>query len=53
MNLMGFGLAGLARQFLVYPAYCIWPRSLATVALNQSLHNGQWKCSSLNFGTID
>ncbi|KAH6989810.1 OPT oligopeptide transporter protein-domain-containing protein [Ilyonectria sp. MPI-CAGE-AT-0026] len=39
MNLMGFGLAGLARQFLVYPSYCIWPRSLATVALNQSLHN--------------
>ncbi|KAH6879423.1 OPT oligopeptide transporter protein-domain-containing protein [Thelonectria olida] len=39
MNLMGFGLAGLARRFLVYPSFCIWPRSLATVALNQSLHN--------------
>ncbi|RTE84970.1 hypothetical protein BHE90_000470 [Fusarium euwallaceae] len=39
MNLLGFGLAGLARRFLVYPSYCIWPRSLATVALNQSLHN--------------
>ncbi|KAH7137462.1 OPT oligopeptide transporter protein-domain-containing protein [Dactylonectria estremocensis] len=39
MNLMGFGLAGLARRFLVYPAFCIWPRSLVTVALNQSLHN--------------
>ncbi|KAJ4130525.1 hypothetical protein NW754_009576 [Fusarium falciforme] len=38
-NLMGFGLAGLARRFLVYPAFCIWPRSLATVAMNQSLHN--------------
>ncbi|KAL4880727.1 OPT oligopeptide transporter protein-domain-containing protein [Aspergillus karnatakaensis] len=38
MNLMGFGLAGLARRFLVYPSYCIWPRSLVTVALNQSLH---------------
>ncbi|EEU35797.1 uncharacterized protein NECHADRAFT_94777 [Fusarium vanettenii 77-13-4] len=38
-NLMGFGLAGLARRFLVYPAFCIWPRSLAAVAMNQSLHN--------------
>ncbi|KJZ77186.1 hypothetical protein HIM_03507 [Hirsutella minnesotensis 3608] len=39
MNLMGFGLAGLTRRFLVYPSFCIWPRSLATVALNQSLHD--------------
>ncbi|KAM0426479.1 hypothetical protein ACHAPT_008170 [Fusarium lateritium] len=39
MNLMGFGLAGLTRRFLVYPSFCIWPRSLATIALNQSLHN--------------
>ncbi|KAL4947343.1 OPT oligopeptide transporter protein-domain-containing protein [Aspergillus filifer] len=38
MNLMGYGLAGLARRFLVYPSFCIWPRSLVTVALNQSLH---------------
>lgn len=41
MNLLGFGLAGLARRFLVYPSFCIWPRSLATIALNQSLHNGK------------
>ncbi|KAL2788318.1 OPT oligopeptide transporter protein-domain-containing protein [Aspergillus keveii] len=41
MNLMGFGLAGLARRFLVYPSFCIWPRSLVTVALNQSLHEEQ------------
>lgn len=53
MNLMGFGLAGLSRQFLVYPSYCIWPRSLATVALNQSLHNGVWKYSTFKLGTID
>lgn len=37
-NLMGFGLAGLCRRFLVYPAYCIWPASLVTIALNSSLH---------------
>lgn len=40
MNLMGFGLAGLAKRFLVYPSFCIWPRSLVTVAINQSLHDG-------------
>ncbi|KAL4784292.1 OPT oligopeptide transporter protein-domain-containing protein [Aspergillus varians] len=41
MNLMGFGLAGMARRFLVYPSFCIWPRSLVTVALNQSLHEDE------------
>ncbi|EYE98609.1 OPT oligopeptide transporter [Aspergillus ruber CBS 135680] len=38
-NLMGFGLAGLCRRFLVYPSFCLWPRSLVTIALNSSLHN--------------
>ena len=38
-NLMGYGLAGLTRRFLVYPSFCIWPRSLVTIALNQALHN--------------
>lgn len=39
-NLMGFGLAGLCRRFLVYPSFCLWPASLVTIALNSSLHNG-------------
>ncbi|KAL6916913.1 hypothetical protein FSHL1_008412 [Fusarium sambucinum] len=47
MNLLGFGLAGLVRRFLVYPSFCIWPRSLATVALNQSLHNDSGNTSVL------
>ncbi|WXC46223.1 hypothetical protein QX201_005916 [Fusarium graminearum] len=47
MNLLGFGLAGLVRRFLVYPSFCIWPRSLATVALNQSLHNESGNSSVL------
>ncbi|OHF03932.1 OPT oligopeptide transporter [Colletotrichum orchidophilum] len=38
-NLMGFGLAGLCRRFLVYPSFCLWPASLVTIALNSSLHN--------------
>lgn len=36
-NFIGYGLAGLARRFLVYPSYCVWPTSLVTVALNTSL----------------
>ncbi|GJD03453.1 OPT oligopeptide transporter [Colletotrichum higginsianum] len=40
-NLMGFGLAGLCRRFLVYPSFCLWPASLVTIALNSSLHNGK------------
>lgn len=26
-NAIGYGLAGLCRHFLVYPAYCVWPKS--------------------------
>ncbi|KAI0145267.1 OPT oligopeptide transporter protein-domain-containing protein [Xylariaceae sp. FL1272] len=39
MNLIGYGLTGLIRRFLVYPAHCLWPLSLVTVALNDALHN--------------
>ncbi|KAF2116458.1 OPT oligopeptide transporter [Lophiotrema nucula] len=37
-NFIGYGIAGLTRQFLVYPAHCVWPSSLVTIALNQSFH---------------
>ncbi|KAL4745887.1 hypothetical protein BDW72DRAFT_210933 [Aspergillus terricola var. indicus] len=40
-DLMGFGLAGLCRRFLVYPSFCLWPKSLVTIALNSSLHSEQ------------
>ncbi|KJZ71897.1 hypothetical protein HIM_08742 [Hirsutella minnesotensis 3608] len=40
-NFIGYGLAGLTRKFLVYPAYCVWPMSLVTIALNTALHNEQ------------
>jgi OPT family small oligopeptide transporter len=49
-NFIGYGLAGLTRKFLVYPSYCVWPRSLVTIALNAALHDeenttvmGPWK----------
>lgn len=55
LQLIGFGLAGLSRRFLVYPAAAIWPRNLATIALNNSFHaeenpvaNG-WKVSQMRF----
>ncbi|KAH0335799.1 OPT-domain-containing protein, partial [Aureobasidium melanogenum] len=38
-NFIGFGLAGICRRFLVYPAYCVWPTSLVTMALNNSFHD--------------
>lgn len=40
-NLMGYGFAGLSRRFLVYPSFCLYPRSLVTIALNKALHNGE------------
>ena len=37
-NFVGYGLAGLTRRFLVYPAAAIWPSSLVTIALNKAFH---------------
>jgi hypothetical protein len=39
-NFIGYGLAGLTRDFLVYPGFCVWPASLPTVALNRAFHEG-------------
>ena len=38
-QLLGFGCAGLVRRFLVYPPALIYPKALATIALNKALHN--------------
>ena len=40
-DLMGYGLAGIMRKILVYPSYCLYPKSLVTIALNNSLHRGK------------
>ncbi|KAK0720170.1 OPT oligopeptide transporter protein-domain-containing protein [Lasiosphaeris hirsuta] len=63
-NFIGYGLAGLCRRFLVYPAYCVWPSSLVTIALNSAFHdssteaavvpgpfNSIWRMSRLKFFT--
>jgi len=35
---LGFGIAGLAREILVYPSSMIWPLNLAKVSLFNALH---------------
>ncbi|KAH7079752.1 small oligopeptide transporter, OPT family [Paraphoma chrysanthemicola] len=54
-QVLGFGIAGLCRQFLVEPANIIWPGVLGNCALLNSLHsranvvaNG-WKISRIRF----
>ncbi|ORX37519.1 OPT oligopeptide transporter protein-domain-containing protein [Kockovaella imperatae] len=37
-NFVGYGLAGLARRFLVYPSVAIWPSTLNTVSLIKAFH---------------
>ncbi|CAK5279804.1 unnamed protein product [Mycena citricolor] len=38
-NLIGYGLAGLTRRFLVYPASAIWYYNLSSIALNRAFHS--------------
>lgn len=37
-QLIGFGLAGISRRFLVYPASMIWPQNLVTTTILNTLH---------------
>ncbi|KAJ7203881.1 OPT-domain-containing protein [Mycena pura] len=37
-NFIGYGLAGLTRRFLVYPASAIWYNNLSIIALNGAFH---------------
>ncbi|KAJ9133870.1 Oligopeptide transporter OPT-like protein [Pleurostoma richardsiae] len=36
---MGFGLAGVMRRFLIYPAAMVWPATLITTTVMYSLHD--------------
>ncbi|SPQ24505.1 dcfd6b46-241f-4263-850f-23a5e10ead82 [Thermothielavioides terrestris] len=40
-QMIGFGLAGLCRRWLVYPAALIWPSSLSSTVLFRTLHEPQ------------
>ena len=37
-QLTGFGIAGLARRFLVWPASMVWPQNLVACTLLNTLH---------------
>ncbi|KAI8387267.1 OPT family small oligopeptide transporter [Blakeslea trispora] len=43
-QLIGFGMAGVLRPFLVYPSSMIWPANLANISLFRSFHipDGDW-----------
>ncbi|KAJ7362521.1 peptide transporter MTD1 [Mycena albidolilacea] len=40
-QLMGYGLGGVMRSFLVYPTYMVFPSLLPTVQLFDALHRGK------------
>lgn len=40
-QMLGFGLAGLSRRWLVYPAALIWPSTLSSAVLFRALHEPQ------------
>ncbi|KAF9110360.1 hypothetical protein BGX27_006455 [Mortierella sp. AM989] len=47
-QMLGYGMAGVLRRYLVYPAAMVWPANLVQVALFNTLHDdedlapGQW-----------
>ncbi|KAJ1969705.1 hypothetical protein H4R35_006065 [Dimargaris xerosporica] len=40
-QLVGYGLAGIARRYLVKPAAMIWPATLVTIALFRTFHEAE------------
>lgn len=39
VQMIGFGAAGIARKFLVYPRAMLWPGNMSTIALARALFN--------------
>ncbi|CAF2776029.1 unnamed protein product [Rotaria sp. Silwood2] len=58
-QVLGYGMAGIMRKFLVWPAAMIWPANLVNCALFRTLHNdkddgddnekSRWTMSRLKF----
>jgi hypothetical protein len=44
---LGFGMAGLARRFLIEPKEMIWPSILSLVTLFHSFHDTQSKYNTI------
>ncbi|KAL0057823.1 hypothetical protein AAF712_015523 [Marasmius tenuissimus] len=40
-QLIGYGMAGILRKFLVYPTFAVYPQVIPTVQLFDALHRGQ------------
>ncbi|KAJ7606213.1 OPT oligopeptide transporter [Roridomyces roridus] len=40
-QLIGFGMSGLMRIFLVYPTYAVYPQTMPTIQLFEALHKGE------------
>lgn len=38
-NVMGLGIAGISRRFLIWPSAMVWPSTLITATVMHSLHN--------------
>lgn len=58
-QMMGFGIAGIMRTFLVYPEECVWFSVLPTIAMNRALMENEdrtpmngWKLKRWEFFTI-
>ncbi|CEP60871.1 oligopeptide transporter OPT1 LALA0_S02e01530g [Lachancea lanzarotensis] len=59
-QMLGYGAAGLTRRWIVNPASCIWPQTLISVSLFDSLHNrvidktivNGWRVSRYRFFAI-
>lgn len=51
-QMLGYGLAGLTRRWTVYPASCIWPQTLISVSLFDSLHKKVGVSSPVNGWSI-
>ncbi|KAF7351814.1 OPT oligopeptide transporter [Mycena venus] len=40
-QLIGYGMAGIMRIFLVYPTFAVYPQTMPTVQLFETLHRGE------------
>ncbi|SCU97646.1 LAMI_0F10814g1_1 [Lachancea mirantina] len=47
-QMLGYGIAGMTKRFVVNPASCIWPQTLISVSLFESLHSRKIDRSLVN-----
>lgn len=47
-QMLGYGAAGITRRWVVNPASCVWPQTLISVSLFDSLHSRAVEKSSAN-----